>query len=714
MPAQTEPVTKGEKNMKKYIGIALAAVLLAIPQLTDAQTKTKSAAQKPALDRSIRPQAAPAPEINIGKYESFKLDNGLNVFVVENHKIPRVTYSLILDYNQVPEGELAGMADMCGQLLRTGTTSLSKDQLDEEVDFIGASLNTSASGIYASALKKHNDKLLELMSDVLLNPAFRDEELAKLKTQAISGLKATQNDPSAISDRISKMLVYGREHPYGESMSEKSVSNLSTEHCRAFYDAFFKPNVAYLAIVGDITLQEAKELTQKHFGTWQAGEVIAYNPPKPRLPERTAVAIVDRPDAVQTTLRVGYAVDLKPGAPDAIKARVMNTILGGGTFRLFNNLREDKAYTYGAYSQLSADKLAGRFNVNTEIRNPVTDSALNEIFYEMKLIREEQVGDEELNLVKNYLNGNFALSLENPQTVANFAINTARYKLPADYYANYMKSLAAVTADDVRDMAVKYILPDNSYILAVGKAADIAPKLEKFTGGKAIRYFDNNGKEYDPNTKVKPAPEGMTAQMVNRAYINAIGGEKALKKVKDVTMMATTNMQGMAIGFDFYRKAPNKYKMQIGAGEMIFQKITFDGTAAKLESPMGGENKMVEGEELEALKMEATLFPELQYDALGIALTLEGVEEIEGTETYRLLLTYPSGKQSTQFYDIKTGLKIMESGEQGSVNYGDYRAVNGVKFPFAMTQQMGPQSIDLNILSVKVNSKLKDDLFSVK
>lgn len=701
--------------MKKLTIIAIAVAFAAIPQfLSGQQVKTrKASAEKEKLDRSVRPQPAPAPVINIGKYESFELDNGLKVFVVENHKIPRVSYSLILDYNPVPEGNMAGMADFTGQMLRTGTTNLTKDELDEAIDFIGASLSTSSTGIYASALKKHNDQLLTLMADVLMNPSFKEEELAKLKTQAISGLKAQENDPEAISDRISKQLVYGAAHPYGESMTEKSVENISVDHCRSFYQAFFRPNIGYMAIVGDITKAEAMELMQKYLGNWEKAEVMQFVPETPAPPASTVVAIVDRPDAVQTALRIGYPVELQPGSEDAIKARVMNTILGGGTFRLFNNLREDKAYTYGAYSQLNADKLTGRFNVNTEIRNSVTDSAIHEVFHEMRRIREELVPEDELSLVKNYLNGNFALSLERPQTVANFAISTARYDLPADYYANYMKNLAAVTAEDIRNVAGKYIKPENSVILAVGKAAEIAPKLDKFTNGKAIQYYDFNGKEYDPNTRVKPAPEGVTAETVLKSYISAIGGEKAMNKIKDMTMMASTTMQGMTIGFDFYRKSPNKYMMKVGAGEMVFQKMVFDGTTAKLVSPMGGESKVLEGDELEDMKVEAELNQELHYGRLGVTLALEGIEEIDGTEAYRLMLTYPSGKQSTQYFDVKSGLKIKELSEQGTATFGDYREVNGVKFPFAISQQMGPQTIDLKVLSIKINSKLKDDLFSI-
>ncbi|PKP04354.1 MAG: peptidase M16 [Bacteroidetes bacterium HGW-Bacteroidetes-9] len=700
--------------MKKLIIFTFVAAMLTLSFTGNAQAQGTKTQKKPVLDRSIKPQPGPAPEINIGKYESFELDNGLKVFVVENNKIPRVSYSLIIDYTPLPEGELAGLSDLTGQMLRKGTTTLSKDQLDEEIDFIGANLSTNANGIYASALKKHNTRLLELMSDVLLNPSFDAAELEKIRTQALSGLEAEKNEPSAISNRVGKMLTYGASHPYGESMTEKSVKNINIDQCKAFYQGFFRPQIAYLAIVGDITTSEAKDLISKYFSKWEKKDVIEVDSPSPKMPANNVVALVDRPDAVQTTLSIGYPVDFKPGSPDAIKARVANTILGGGTFRLYNNLRENKAYTYGAYSRLNADKLAGRFMVSTEIRNSVTDSAINEILFEMKRIREEDVPLQELDLVKNYLSGAFALSLEEPQTVANFAINTARYDLPSDYYVNYLKNLAAVTSGDVKEMAVKYIKPDNSYILAVGKASEITTKLSKFTGGQAIRYFDYEGKEYDPNKKVTPAPAGLTAEAVNKAYISAIGGEKALLKIKDITMMASTSMQGMTIGFDIYRKAPDKYMMKIGAGDMVFQQMAYDGTTAKLVSPMGGENKTLEGKELEDMKYESVLNPELQYEKMGIKLKLEGIEVVNEAETYRVLVTYPTGKETTRFFDVKSGLLVRESGDQGISEFADYREVNGVKFPFMISQQMGPQTMKLNVLSVKLNSKLKDEIFTLK
>ncbi len=697
-------------------------VLLSLPLAAQVKTKQiqKKAVvvppvQKELLDRSKRPQPAPAPVIKIGDYQSFELANGLKVFVVENHKIPRISYSLVLDYSPILEGENAGYIDFAGQLLRTGTTTRTKDQIDEAIDFIGASLNTSATGATASCLSKHNEELLGIMSDIIMNPQFKQEELEKIRTQTLSALEAEKNEPKAIATRVGGKLVYGSNHPYGEIMNEESVKKINLDKCNEFYKSFFKPNIGYLAIVGDITLAEAKPLIEKYLGNWQRGEVLATNFATPKAPSKATVAIVDRANSVQSTINVTYPVDLKPGSPDAIKAKVANSILGGGTFRLFNNLREKHGWTYGAYSSLTPDRIIGRFTASAEVRNPVTDSSLTQIVYEMNRIRTEPVPDDELSMVKNFMMGNFGRSLENPQTVADFAINTARYKLPNDYYASYLTNLAAVNATDVQTMAQKYIRPDNAYILVVGKAEEVAPKLKLFSKTGQIQYYDIQGNWYDPNIKLKPAPEGVTADIVVNKYIDAIGGAKKLKKVKDVTIQATSTMQGMTINLDMYSLYPDKFLMQIGSGAMVFAKQIYNAGKGVSISPMNNETKPMEAAELEGFKEQSLCFGELHYAELGYKTNLLGIEEqAGGVQYYKVEVTKPSGNKSTDFYDVSTNLKMKSESKESTVEFADYKALDGIMFPYTMNQSMQGQAIKFIVSNITVNSKIKAEMFEIK
>jgi len=663
------------------------------------------------LDRSKRPAPGPAPRIEIGDAKSFTLDNGLRVFVVENHKIPRITISMVFDYDPVHEGPLAGLVDITGQMLRTATEKRTKEMIDDEIDFIGASLSTSATSLYATGLSRHTETLTELISDIIINARFEQEHFDRVMTQTRSGLSVAKNDPSSIASRVNKVLLYGTDHPYGVNTTEKSLENVTLEMCRGFYHTFFRPEVTYMAIVGDVKFDDVKKLIGKYFGAWERGMVPSQSYPTPKPPAGTRVAIVDRPAAVQSVIRISFPVELTPGAADAISARVMNNILGGSTSRLFDNLREKHGYTYGAYSSLSSDKLIGSFTAFTDVRNSVTDSAINQILYEVNRMRTELVPTEELKLYKNELNGNFALSLENPQTVANFALNIARYGLPADYYATYLQRLAAINENDIKAVANKYLFPDNANILVVGKAAEVAESLKKFAADGRIHYYDEDGVEYDPDKKVRPAPEGMTAEKVSAMYVNAIGGEKKLKSITDMVISATTEMQGMMLNFENYQKAPNKTRVEVGMGGTIFSTQIFDGERGMALSPMGNEE--FTGEMLEEVKMQSIMHVELYYNTYGIKQKLLGIETVNGKDAYKIEVTYPSGNTSTVYYDVETGYKLRSTSLMGTVDYSDYRDVEGLKYPFAIRQTAGPQTIDLKVVSVKINSKLKDELFRV-
>ncbi|MEK6553468.1 MAG: pitrilysin family protein, partial [Bacteroidota bacterium] len=345
------------------------------------------------VDRTKFPQAGPAPEVKIGNAESFVLPNGLKVYVVENHKLPKVTFSLRIDRDPIIEGKNAGYTSAAGELLRKGTKNRPKDKLEQEIDFLGAVLTTSSTSVFASGLSKYTDKIMNIMADVILNPDFKQEELDKITKETLSGLAYSKDDPDAISNRVKMTLVFGKEHPYGESETEESVKSVTLDMCKKYYETYFRPNISYLAIVGDINKAKAKSLVEKYLGKWKKKDVPKNAFANPKAPIVNKVALVDRSNSVQSVISISYPVDLAIGSEDAMKAKVANSILGGSaTGRLFMNLRESKAYTYGAYSSLNPDKLVGSFSASAKVRNVVTDSAITEIFIEMKKIRNEKVG----------------------------------------------------------------------------------------------------------------------------------------------------------------------------------------------------------------------------------------------------------------------------------------------------------------------------------
>jgi zinc protease len=696
-------------RMKK-IFLSITSVLMIVSAVAQ-----KSATE---VNRAIRPVAGPPPTIKLGDIKSFELPNGLKVFVVENDKNPTVAYSVVLNIHPMLEGEAAGVAAITSNLITSGTKTRSKDQLDNDIDFIGAKLSASTNGLYATCLSKHNKKLMELLSDVILNPDFKQEELDKLKAQTQSQLLQEKDDPDAISQNVKAVLNYGKNHPYGELTTEETLKNITLEKCNTYFKTYFRPNVAYLAVVGDVKFFEIKQLIEKHLGSWQKADVPNFMPPAPSAPEKTSVAFVNKAGAVQSVINVTYPVDLKPNSKDLIKSKVLNNILGGDfSSRLFMNLREKHGFTYGSYSHLTNDDMVGEFSAYAKVRNAVTDSAITELLNEMNRIRSEKVPLDEVETIKNYLSGSFAISLEDPATIAKFAINIERYHLPKDYYSNYLKNLAAVTSDDVFNVAQTYILPNNATILVVGNEEEVAKKLEPFSADKKLAYYDVFGNLL--TKEVKALPSNISAKSVIKAYVNALGGSKKINAIKDITIKRSADSQYGKINMVEQRKSPNKYNMVISIGETVVQKVIYDGSKG-IQSGMQGK-KEVTGDELKELKVEAIHTHEMFYEKLGFKLAVKGIESINGSDAYVLEVTAPGGKKSTEWYDIASGLKVRSSQttvtEQGSVtqtvDYLDYKEVNGIKYPTFIIISGGPLPLKLELTSVDTNQGIDEANFKV-
>ena len=690
--------------MKK---ITLSIIALAISASSWAQT----------LDRSQRPKPGPAPEIKMGKTETFTLPNGLKVFVVENHKLPTVSMSIQLDIRQELQGSMAGYSDFVGELLSSGTKTRSKDKLNEEIDFIGASISANAEGAIAFGLKKNQNKMMEILSDMILNSDFKQEELDKLKTQALSGLETNKNDPDAMMDNVQKVLNYTTNHPYGEVETEESIKAITLDRCKKYYDTYFRPNVAYMAIVGDITAAEIKPLVAKYFGAWVKKEVPVAMYSQPEAPLSPKVAFVPRDAAVQSVISITRPLDLKPGAADEFAAKVANTILGGGSQgRLFLNLREKHAWTYGSYSSLSSDILVGNFGAEAKARNPVSDSSVAEIIAEMNRLQTEDVDKESLQNTLNYIGGNFAISLESPQRIAQLAINIERLKLPADYYLNYLKNLNAVTAADVKAAAQKYMNPRNMNIIVVGSKEEVASKMARFGKNNIITYYDNYGNIIVPS-ETKSAGN-VTAEDVMKNYVAALGGEKAIKSLKDIKTVRKGALQGGEITIMNFQKQGSKLKAVVNGtfnGQtMNLSRTVLNGDKGYQETQ--GKKQELSGDELDQAKEQADMQADLNPEKYGDKRTVKGIVQVNGADAYMVENLDKKGKKSTEYYDVKTNLlvKQVQAGEGDNpgmvMEFGDYKEVpnaNGYKMPFSLKMMGG----EFKIQTVEVNKGIADKEF---
>lgn len=667
-----------------------------------------SIATNAQIDRSKMPKPGPDPVVKLGTPKTFTLKNGLKVIMVVNNKLPRASANLTIDNKPYFEGEISGVSGMMGSLLGRGTSNISKDDFNEKVDFLGANVSFFSTGAFASSLKKYFPEILGLMADGVMNSKFTQEEFDKEVQITLDGLKSDEKNVTSAARRVENVLTYGKNHPFGEFTSKESVEKITLQDVKNNYTTYYKPNNAYLVIEGDINPKKIKKLVKSLFSDWKKGEIPGYTMPETKSVAATEINFVNMDNAVQSEIAVINNIDLTLGDKDYYAALIANNILGGGgTARLFMNLREDKGYTYGSYSRLSQNRYAGTFRASASVRNVVTDSSVVEIQKEINKIRYQKVTAEELANSKEEYIGGFVMDVQKPRTVANFALNIARYNLPKDFYENYIKNIKAVTLDDVQNAAIKYFTGDKAKIVITGKGIDVLKNLEK--GDYVIKYFDKYGNPTEKPAMTMPIPDGMTAATVVDKYMEAIGGKDKVMAVKTIMTVSNATIQGTPLLMTNKAAAPNKSLMTIAVMGNVMQKIIFDGEKGYQEAR--GQKKDMTGEELAKAKNENALFSDLNY-ASGKLLR---IEPIEGKNTVVL----KSGDKEI-FYDMTSGLKVKEvqtvktpDGKEVKVptTFADYKAVKGIMIPHWVGLKSGPMTLDFKVKEIKINEGVSDEDF---
>ena len=672
------------------------------------------------VDRSKAPEAGPAPELKIGTPTKLKLDNGLQVIVVENHRMPAVSWNMTLDYPPFLETEKAGLTSIASDMMSAGTETRTKAQIAEDVEFLGASFRANAKGFFASSLSKHTGDLLRIVSDAILNPTFPEEELEKVKKQVSSGLANTPTSPGEIAGNLVSATNFGSLHPYGEVMTEETLENISRQDLVEYHKTYFRPNAAYLIVVGDITPDEAYAKANAHFGKWYRGDIPYTRIMPAKFPTGNQVRFAAVEGAVQSTINITQPVPFPPGHPDAAAIQLMNSILGGGAFsgRLMQNLREDKAFTYGARCSLSADPVTAQFIAYADVRSEVTDSALVEFMAEINRIRDEQVDSTELATAKAFLSGSFARSLENEGTVARFALNIERYDLPEDYYQTYLQRLDAVTVEDIQRVAKNMLKPNNLNVCVVG-SPDILDKLRPFDAGNGIDQYDAFGRVRIPRTD---APAGTTVEGVVSRHFDAIGGAKAWSKLSGMT---TEGSVEFGAGMSLQHREDKRFSKKAQA---MRTELAMAGQPVMIRSiqPEGGQELQmgnVSDMDADAVAMMMDYLSPIRLtkmDKLGYEGTVLGHEEVAG-EPSTILEFVKGDVKETYWFRNSDGLLIQQQRPSldGSlvveklemyIPYGDL----GLKLPASRSSAVAGQTMTIRIAKASFNPEFGENAFDLQ
>ena len=661
------------------------------------------------VDRSKMPEAGPLPQINLSEPQRFELKNGLKVLVVENHKLPRVSVQLIIDNPPVAEGNKAGVSSFVSSLLGNGSKTISKDDFNEELDFMGARMSFGSESASASSLSKYFPRIMELMADAAINPNFTQEEFDKEKEKILTSLKADEKNVASIARDVQSALAYGKNHPYGELVTKETINNITLKDVQQFYSDYFVPANSYMVSIGDVDFKEVKKLVKNNFVSWTKATPPSFSLPTPKDVQYTQINFVDMPNAVQSEVAVENLVSLKKSDPDYLPALMANRILGGGgSARLFLNLREDKAYTYGAYSSIGNDKNSlSRFRAYASVRNAVTDSAVVELLSEIDKIATTPVSEKELSDAKAAYIGNFIMALEKPSTMAGYALNIETEGLSKDYYKTYLEKINAITVADVENAAKKYFKSSNARIVVTGKGSDVLDNLEKVTfKGQSVpvKYFDKQGNPAEKPKYDVAIPEGVNAKKVLANYIEAIGGKDKLESITSYYIKAKAEIQGQELLLEIKKTTKDQFMQDVSMMGNSMSKQVLDGDAGFMV--IQGRKMDLQEAQITAIKAESAPFPELNY--INSEVTLKGIEDFDGTKAY--VIKFNDTKSAA--YDIKTGLKVVDitTTPQGNatINYSDYKEVSGIQFPFLWKQTMGPQKFDFNVTEIKTNEGVSD------
>ena len=713
-----------KKNLKILVMIGLCKKLIVLSMLV------LSSSLIGQIDRSM-PEAGPAPEIEFKEPYTTKLSNNLTLMVVVNDKLPTASATLIIDNPPILEGDKSGVKDLVTSNMGKGNKFQSKDEFIEEKDFMGSFISYNSSGGSISSLSRYFERTMTMFAQGALYPIFSDEEFEKEKTKLTEALKIDEKNAASIARRVENIVAYKKDHPRSEYTTEASVSNINITDIDNFYKSYFKPNNAYLVVIGDVNLEGTIALSKKLFEDWKYsneldkmfGEGSINDFEEPEVSDKTTIHIVDVPNATNVEISFQNIIDRKTSDSDYFSGTVANRVLGAGPeSRLFSVIREEKGFAYGAYSGLpTSSKTKTKFVARTTVRTEVADSAIVEMHNQLRIMRDNPITDEELSNVKSGYFGSFAMSMENPITIANQALSIRSENLPEDFYKTFLSNLNNVSKDDVMQSSKKFFLIDNAQIVVTGKINDILDNLESI-------YLDENKIDviyYDAFGEVIEKPDysvdaSVSVENIINKYIDLIGGKDKLEKVESIEIKgnANLNMQGQSFVLEFYslKNNQNQSLATVTAGGMVVQRSVFNKYQGYNE--VNGQRIPLADAELEQAIINSALFSELNYDFSTIELV--GTAVVDDQKAYEIKIT----DNKTEYYSIESGLKIKEveiqeiEGNQLSIEttIKEYEEVEGILVPNEINQVTPtlpiPGGITIKFNNIKLNVKTSDSDFN--
>jgi zinc protease len=521
------------------------------------------------------PPPLPPRPIKLPTTSETTLRNGLLVVVVQDQRLPLVSYRLALRSGDAHDpAELPGLADMLTGLLTEGTESRTSREIADEVARLGATLQAGANSDYttvaASSLTTFSDEILELLADVALRPVFPENEVELTKQNTKESLKQQRAQPSFLATEMVAKVMFG-SHPYSVTApTPEAIDATTREELIEFHRSKFIPNNAVLLVAGDVEHDALIKRIESLFGDWKPGEVPGDDFPAPPKRGSRAAYVIDRPGSAQANIVIANS-GITRTSPDYFPLLVMHTVLGANaSSRLFMNLREEKGYTYGAYSSLDARRTAGTFRATAEVRTPVTGDSLKEFFYELGRIRSEPVSEKELADAKSYLTGVFPIRLETQEGLIDQLLQIRMFGLPDNYLDTYRSNIQSVTREQIQEVAKKYVRPDEAAIVIVGDAAQLTEQIKPYADD--IEFYNTAGKK---KNKDKGSAEKSIALYAGNWSLQI---DTPLGQSIPATLTLSPGANGMS----------GKVESEMGSGELTSATVDGDSLSAIVSLDVAG------------------------------------------------------------------------------------------------------------------------------
>jgi predicted Zn-dependent peptidase len=672
----------------------------------------------------------PLHELKIPEVQREVLPNEMILFLVEDHNLPLIELSALIKVGSVYEpADKVGLAEITGAVMRTGgTAKMNGDQIDEELDRLGATIETSIDlnqgTAYISVLKEDIDRGLSILADILMNPQFAQEKIDLEKMNQRSWIARRNDMPAWIADREFSKLIYGDSSVYARTVEYKTIDNITRDDLIAFHQKYFHPNSVIMGVWGDFKTPEMIQKIKIAFAQWKTAKLDLPELPKVDYHFRPSVHLVKKEDINQTNIRVGHSGGMM-NDPDYFALTVMNSILGRSfSGRLFKEVRSEQglAYHVGGGYQCNFD-YPGLLSLNCETKSQSTIQAIKSMMEEVKRISQQEVSDEELEMAKNTFLNSFVFQFDNKGKIVNRLLTYEYYGFPLDFLQKTKENIQKVTKQDVLRAAQTHLHPNDLVILAVGKDSDFDQPLSVLGVVDTIDISGTEKKAVEGIPEASPASLTKGKEILDQV-IKAMGGKDAFKSVTNSVIKTETSVstpQGeFQMAITSFHIFPDKIRQEISMpfGTMV---TVFDGEKGWMTSPQGTQD--LPESQLKEVRSEFFRSHFHLFLADDLKVQFMGEESLEDKKVDVILISDPAGNQLKMYVDLVTHLPLKES-YQGTTMMGpgnveeifsDYREVSGVKTPFSITSLANGQKMaETKILEVNFNTQIAPELFIKK